>query len=47
MAKYCPEKDGPALYPECLECEDKTCRKDPDKTRNHNNRASDKEDDNE
>lgn len=20
MANYCPEKDGPALYPDCIEC---------------------------
>ena len=23
MAKYCPQKNGPALYTECLECEEK------------------------
>jgi len=39
MATYCPEKHGPALYMECLECEDKVCRnkeKGPnnDRTRN-------------
>ena len=27
MAKYCPEKDGPALYLECQECEGKACIK--------------------
>ena len=27
MAKYCPEKDGPALYLECAECDTKACRK--------------------
>ena len=26
MATYCPDKHGPALYPECLECENKTCQ---------------------
>lgn len=26
MAKYCPLKNGPALYPECLECTDKPCK---------------------
>ena len=25
MAKYCPYKDGPALYLECKECEDRAC----------------------
>ena len=25
MATYCPYKDGPALYPECKECEKKIC----------------------
>ena len=25
MAKYCPIKNGPALYLECLECDDKVC----------------------
>ena len=25
MAKYCPEKDGPALYLDCKECEQKIC----------------------
>lgn len=25
MALYCPAKDGPALYPECKECEDRLC----------------------
>ncbi len=27
MAKYCPDKQGPALYPECAECEDRNCEK--------------------
>ena len=27
MAKYCPAKQGPALYLDCLECEDKVCEK--------------------
>ena len=26
MAVYCPYKDGPALYPECKECEKKICQ---------------------
>lgn len=26
MAKMCPLKNGPALYTECLECEEKSCR---------------------
>lgn len=26
MSVYCPLKDGPALYLECLECEDKPCK---------------------
>lgn len=25
MSKYCIIKGGPALYPECMECEDKIC----------------------
>ncbi|MBO4847069.1 MAG: DUF2493 domain-containing protein [Lachnospiraceae bacterium] len=25
MAKYCPEKDSPALSQDCLECTEKTC----------------------
>lgn len=25
MAKYCPYKEGEALYPECTECRDKAC----------------------
>ena len=25
MAKYCPDNDGPALYPECQECDTKNC----------------------
>lgn len=25
MAKYCPEKDGPALYTDCQECEKHIC----------------------
>ena len=25
MAKYCPEKDGPALYLDCKECDNKIC----------------------
>lgn len=25
MAKYCPGKDGPALYPDCLECGERLC----------------------
>ena len=25
MAKYCPDKDGPALYLECKECDTKSC----------------------
>lgn len=25
MAKYCPQKQNYALYPDCLECEEKTC----------------------
>ncbi|MCD8083858.1 MAG: DUF2493 domain-containing protein [Clostridiales bacterium] len=25
MSRYCIAKDGPALYPECTECEDKEC----------------------
>ena len=28
MAKYCPVKNGPALYPECQECESKICQRD-------------------
>ena len=27
MAKYCPEKNGQALYTECLECEPNACEK--------------------
>ena len=27
MARYCPIKDGPALYPDCGECEEKACEK--------------------
>lgn len=27
MAKYCKAKNGPALYLDCLECEDKVCQK--------------------
>ncbi|MBQ6856919.1 MAG: DUF2493 domain-containing protein [Lachnospiraceae bacterium] len=26
MAKYCPNKNGPALYLECQECRDKRCQ---------------------
>ena len=26
MSRYCPLKDGPALYPECQECEPKICQ---------------------
>lgn len=25
MAKWCPEKEGPALYIDCAECDSKTC----------------------
>lgn len=25
MAKYCPLKEGPALYLDCMECEEKAC----------------------
>ena len=25
MARYCPEKDGPALYLDCKECENRIC----------------------
>lgn len=28
MSVYCPEKNGPALYSECLECENKKCKKE-------------------
>lgn len=31
MAKYCPEKDGPALYLDCLECDTKSCKKQKEK----------------
>lgn len=27
MAKICPETNEPVLYIECLECEEKTCRR--------------------
>lgn len=27
MAKYCPFKDGPSLSQDCIECDDKICRK--------------------
>lgn len=27
MARYCPVKDGPALYLDCRECEEKECEK--------------------
>ena len=27
MSKYCPEKNGEALYLECLECDSRTCEK--------------------
>lgn len=27
MAKYCPEKQGYALYLDCKECEERTCEK--------------------
>ena len=27
MAKYCPAKEGPALYLECKECNDRICEK--------------------
>lgn len=27
MAKYCPIINGPVLYLECLECEEKECKK--------------------
>lgn len=32
MATYCPEKNGPALYMECMECEDKICKKNKERT---------------
>lgn len=25
MSKFCPTKNGPALYLDCMECEDKVC----------------------
>ncbi len=28
MAKHCPLKQGPALYTECMECDEKTCMQD-------------------
>ena len=31
MARYCPEKQGPALYLECQECESRMCQKEPEK----------------
>lgn len=31
MGKYCPIKDGPALYLECLECEEKNCKNEQSK----------------
>ena len=27
MARYCPAKDGPALYLECQECDDRVCER--------------------
>ena len=30
MAKFCPLKDGPALYLECKECENKVCEEEDD-----------------
>ena len=30
MARWCPHKDGPALYTECLECDEKACRTQPE-----------------
>lgn len=42
MAKYCPEKDGPALYLECQECNEKTCRKrEVEKGKKQNNGKED------
>lgn len=38
MAVYCPVKNGPALYMDCLECEDKQCRK-KDKEKKENDRS--------
>jgi hypothetical protein len=26
MARYCPDKDGPVLYLDCMECKEKTCK---------------------
>ena len=34
MAKYCPLRNGPVLYLDCLECEDKVC-KEKDKARSN------------
>ncbi len=28
MAKYCPVKDGPALYLDCKECDERVCEED-------------------
>ncbi len=30
MAKYCPYKDGPALYLDCRECDEKLCENEPE-----------------
>ena len=27
MATYCPDKRGPALYPDCRECDQKNCKR--------------------
>lgn len=31
MAKYCPVKNGPALYLECMECKEMLCKVDENK----------------
>lgn len=31
MARYCPEKEGPAVYLDCMECESRLCEQWPDK----------------
>jgi len=28
MARYCPVKDGPALYLDCLECDERECEQE-------------------
>ena len=34
MAKICPETNEPVLYLNCLECEDKNCKKESGKVKN-------------